>query len=93
VTTEPRHPPNALVREAASLLHLLGGTGSKHLVIVGGLAPPLLVPEAADRHVGSADVDLCLSVAITRGATRKYYESIQAVIERYYCPESLIRAQ
>lgn len=86
MTTEPKHPPDALVREAASFLHLLGGTGSKHLVIVGGMAPPLLVPEAADQHVGSADIDLCLSVAITQGATREYYESIQALIECYYEP-------
>lgn len=46
MATETRHPPDALTREAASLFHLLGGMGSKHLVIVGGLVPPLLVPGA-----------------------------------------------
>jgi hypothetical protein len=70
MTEEPRHVPNVLVREAASLFHLLGGMSAKHLVIVGGMVPPLLVPHASAPHVGSTDIDLCLSVAITEGATR-----------------------
>jgi hypothetical protein len=43
------------------------------------MVPPLLVPEAAHLHIGSADVDLCLSVAITDGATREYNRSGQAM--------------
>jgi len=72
VTDEIKQPPSALIGEAASLFYLIGGMAAKHLVIVGGLVPPLLVPEAADTHIGSADIDLCLSLAITKGATREY---------------------
>ncbi len=79
-----KHPPNALISEAASLFYLLGGMAAKHLVIVGGLAPPLLVPEAADAHIGSADIDLCLSLAITKGATREYYRSIEKLLEPHF---------
>ena len=86
VTTEERHEPTILVEEAASLFHLLGGMSAKHLIIIGGLVPPLLLPDAPETHVGSADIDLCLSVAITRGATRDYYESIQEKIEPYFEP-------
>jgi hypothetical protein len=50
------------------------------------LVPPLLVPEAARPHVGSADVDLCLSVAITAGGTRHYYKSIEEAISPYFEP-------
>jgi hypothetical protein len=87
VTDETKHPPSALIGEAASLFYLLGGMAAKHLVIVGGLVPPLLVPEAADAHIGSADIDLCLSLAITKGATREYYQSIEEVLEPYFEPE------
>jgi len=84
VTDEINHPPSALIEEAASLFYLLGGMAAKHLVIVGGLVPPLLVPEAADAHIGSADIDLCLSLAITRGATREYYKSIEETLEPHF---------
>jgi hypothetical protein len=84
LTDETKHPPSALIGEAASLFYLLGGMAAKHLVIVGGLVPPLLVPEAADAHIGSADIDLCLSLAITKGATREYYQSIEEVLEPYF---------
>lgn len=82
--TDIRHEPSALVREAASLFHLLGGLAPKHLVVVGGLVPPLLVPDAADAHLGSADIDFCLSVAITQGETRQYFKSLQELIEPYF---------
>jgi hypothetical protein len=87
VTDEIKHPPSALIGEAASLFYLLGGMAAKHLVIVGGLVPPLLVPEADDAHIGSADIDLCLSLTITGGATREYYRSIEEILERYFEPE------
>lgn len=80
----PRHASDTLIREAASLLFLLGGMTPKHLVVVGGLVPPLLVPDAGDPHVGSADIDLSLSVAITTGATREYYRSIEKIIDPYF---------
>jgi hypothetical protein len=45
---------------------------------------PLLVPEAADAHIGSADIDLCLSLAITSGTTREYYRSIEEALVPYF---------
>jgi hypothetical protein len=83
---EQKHPPETLITEAASLLHLLGGMTPKHLVIVGGLVPPLLVPESPDPHAGSADIDLSLSVAITQGGTGEYYKSIEKIIDQYFEP-------
>jgi hypothetical protein len=53
VTDEIKHPPSALIGEAASLFYLLGGMAAKHLVIVGGLVPPLLVPEATGQNCPS----------------------------------------
>jgi hypothetical protein len=84
---EVRYPPNPLIIEAASLFYLVGGVAAKHFVIVGGLVPPLLVPDAAETHIGSADIDFCLSLAITEGKTRQYYKSIQEKIEPYFEPE------
>lgn len=84
MTDETNHPPSALIGEAASLFFLLGGMAAKHLVIVGGLVPPLLLPEAADTHIGSADIDLCLSLAITAGTTREYYRSIEETLKPHF---------
>lgn len=84
MTDETRHAPSALLTEAASLFYLLGGAGSTHLVIVGGMVPPLLVPDAAEAHIGSSDIDVCLSVAFTEGNTRQYYKSIQEQIAPYF---------
>jgi hypothetical protein len=84
--SKPQHSPDTLIREAASLLYLLGGMTPKHLVVVGGLVPPLLVPDPPDPHIGSADIDLSLSVAITEGATREYYQSIEKTIDPYFEP-------
>lgn len=81
-----RQPPDVMQQELASLVHLLGGMAPKHLVAVGGLVPPLLVPEAPNPHRGSADIDLSLSMAITRGETSDYYRSLEAAIEPYFEP-------
>lgn len=52
MTNEPVHPPEPMLAEVASLFHLLGGIAPKHLVVVGGLVPPLLVPASATSHIG-----------------------------------------
>jgi hypothetical protein len=83
-----RRPPSELMREAASLLHLMGGMGSRHLVLIGGMVPPLLAPNAAVAHLGSADIDFCISVAMTEGTTRQYAESLQELIAPYFEPAS-----
>ena len=83
---EPRQAPEVMRIELASLVHLLGGMAPKHLVAIGGLVPPLLVPEAPNPHRGSADIDLSLSMAITKGETSEYYRSLEAAIEPYFEP-------
>jgi hypothetical protein len=82
--TDQVHEPSKMLDEAASLIQLMGGIAPRHLVIVGGLVPPLLCPRAAEPHLGSADVDLCLSVAITKGQTSEYYRSVEQCIEPYF---------
>lgn len=82
----PAHSPSTLLTEAASFFYLVGGAGSAHLVIVGGMVPPLLVPERAALHLGSSDLDLCMSVAFTEGHTRQYYKSLQERIAPYFRP-------
>lgn len=84
--TDEVHGASTLIDEVASLFHLLEGITPKHLVVVGGLVPPLLVPAPAEPHLGSADVDLCLSVAITKGDTSDYYRSLEKHIEPYFEP-------
>lgn len=81
-----RLDPGAAVREAASLIRLLGGVGSTHLTVVGGLGPALLVPGAASSHLGTRDLDLCMSVALADGQTRDYYRSVQEIIAPYFVP-------
>lgn len=81
-----RQPPDVMQGELASFVHLLGGMAPKHLVAVGGLVPPLLVPESPNPHRGSADIDLSLSMAITKGETSEYYRSLEAAIEPYFEP-------
>ena len=86
MTRDERHPVDPMVEEAASLLYLLGGMGAKHLVLIGGLVPPLLVKEPREAHIGTSDLDICLSVAISQGATAEYYASIEELIDPYFEP-------
>ena len=83
---EQRHPPDKMIGEVASLFHLLGGIAPKHLVVVGGLVPPLLAPRPPIPHLGSADIDLSLSVAITKGETSEYYRSLEEAIDPFFEP-------
>lgn len=46
-----------------------------HVVVVGGLVPSLLVPNpeaGVERHIGTQDLDLCLSVALVEGHVGNY---------------------
>jgi hypothetical protein len=83
---EERQTPEVMQVELASLVHLIGGMAPKHLVAVGGLVPPLLVPEASKPHRGSADIDLSMSMAITKGETSEYYRSLEKSIEPFFEP-------
>ncbi len=42
------------------LIHILGAF-QNDMVIIGGSVPPLLFPDAADRYVGTLDVDIALN--------------------------------
>jgi hypothetical protein len=71
-----------LVAEAADLIRALGFTAA-HLVLIGGLVPGLLVPvldPGIEPHIGTADLDLCLSVALVEGDTETY-ERMEAVLK------------
>ncbi|KGM13993.1 nucleotidyl transferase AbiEii/AbiGii toxin family protein [Cellulomonas bogoriensis] len=72
-----------LVAEAADLIRALGFTAA-HVVLIGGLVPSLLVPvldPGIEPHVGTADLDLCLSIALVEGQTETY-ERMEAVLKR-----------
>jgi len=65
---------------AADVLRSFGSAfGGQHLAIVGGAVPSLLVatpPTGIDPHVGTADLDLHLSLHLLDGETAAYYDSI-----------------
>jgi hypothetical protein len=71
-----------LVSEAAAIIRALGFSAA-HVVLIGGLVPGLLVPvldPGIEPHVGTADIDLCLSVALVEGDTETY-ERLEAVLK------------
>jgi hypothetical protein len=65
---------------AADVIRSFGSAfGGRHLAIVGGVVPSLLAPEALrgiDAHVGTADLDLHLSLHLLDGETADYYRAI-----------------
>lgn len=86
MVTLPRQDHNEMMVEVASLFHLLEGMAPRHLNLIGGLVPPLLVPGPAPHHRGSGDIDLTLSVAITAGGTADYYKSLEELLSPYFEP-------
>jgi len=72
-----------LVAEAADLMRAIGFTAA-HVVLIGGLVPSLLVPvldPGIEPHIGTADLDLCLSVALVEGDTETY-ERMETVLRQ-----------
>ena len=69
-----------LLAIAADVLRSFGSAfGGRHLAIVGGAVPGLLVaapPRGMDPHVGTADLDLHLSLHLLDGETADYYQAI-----------------
>lgn len=60
--------------EAVRVMRAFGFAGA-HVVIIGGLVPSLLVPrpeDGLDPHVGTRDLDLCLTVALVEGNVGEY---------------------
>jgi len=81
-TSEDYSDPMAerLLGMAADVLRSFGSAfGGRHLAIVGGAVPSLLaesVPTGMQKHVGTADLDLHLSLHLLDGETAEYYDSI-----------------
>jgi hypothetical protein len=71
---------NRLLGIAADVLRSFGSAfGGRHLAIVGGAVPALLVPEVPPGiapHAGTADLDLHLSLHLLDGETADYYQAI-----------------
>lgn len=69
-----------LLGAAADVLRSFGSAfGGRHLAIVGGAVPSLLVdqiPAGIERHVGTADLDLHLGLHLMDGETADYYAAI-----------------
>jgi hypothetical protein len=68
---------SALLSEAGRLIRGVGFSGI-HLTFIGGLVPSLLIPEldpGIEPHIGSADIDLCLSIALATGRVSAYHAS------------------
>jgi Nucleotidyl transferase AbiEii toxin, Type IV TA system len=65
---------------AADVLRSFGSAfGGRHLAIIGGAAPSLLVndvPFGMESHVGTADLDFHLSLHLLDGETADYYQAI-----------------
>jgi hypothetical protein len=60
--------------EAARIIRAFGFAGA-HVIIIGGLVPSLLVPDVEvglEPHIGTTDLDLCLSVALVEGNVGAY---------------------
>jgi len=71
-----------ILAQAAEIVRATG-YAAKHLVLIGGLVPSLLVPvldPGIEPHIGTADVDLCLSLALIEGDTGTY-ERIENVLK------------
>jgi hypothetical protein len=69
-----------LLGTAADVLRSFGSAfGGRHLAIVGGAVPSLLVggvPRRMRPHVGTADLDFHLSLHLLDGETADYYQAI-----------------
>lgn len=65
---------------AADVLRSFGSAfGGRHLAIVGGAVPSLLVPEPPEdigHHAGTNDLDLLISLHLLDGETADYYRAI-----------------
>jgi len=63
-----------ILGEAAHLLRHLG-FAARHAILIGGLVPGLLVVDPGpgrQAHIGTTDVDICLSLALIEGDTAEY---------------------
>lgn len=74
----------ALIIDHAAEVLRAAGFSQEHMVIIGGLVPSLIVPqpsEVSERHIGTTDLDLCLSLALVEGDTAEY-ERLENALKR-----------
>ena len=75
ITDYNRDDLERILGEAAQVLRIIGFAGDG-LTIIGGLVPTLLVPVIdpayGQPHVGTRDVDLCLSIALIEDGAQGY---------------------
>jgi hypothetical protein len=80
---------SAVLDQAAGLLKSIG-LAAHHVILIGGSVPGLLVPEldpGIEPHVGTTDLDFCLSVAITEGETAEYERIEQGLKQAGFEPQ------
>jgi hypothetical protein len=78
-----------VVDEAAGLLKSIG-FAAHHVILIGGIVPGLLVPvldPEIEPHVGTTDLDFCLSVALVEGDTAEYERIEQGLKQAGFVPE------
>ncbi|MFZ5438942.1 MAG: hypothetical protein ACOZQL_02980 [Myxococcota bacterium] len=71
-----------ILAQAVDVIRALSFAGG-HLTIIGGLVPALLVPvvePGLETHVGTLDLDMCMSVALLSGDVGQY-ENLQKALE------------
>ena len=80
---------NIVLGQAAHILKAIG-FAAKHVVLIGGTVPGLLVPEldpGIEPHIGTTDLDFCLSMAIVEGETAEYERIENALKQAGFEPE------
>lgn len=86
MVTKADYDPSLLpviLGQASDVIRALSFAGAQ-LTIIGGLVPPLLVPvlePAIEPHIGTSDLDLCMSVALLEGDVG-HYENLQKELEK-----------
>jgi hypothetical protein len=64
-----------ILGETAHVLRIIGFAGDG-LTIIGGLVPslpvPVIDPAFGQPHVGTRDIDLCLSIALTENGAQEW---------------------
>ena len=82
---EPRHEGDYTDRQVGAARRVLVDVGQvlasfgDAIVVVGGWVPDLLLPAAAQKHIGSIDVDLALDAA--RLADGRYAEILKLLLD------------
>ena len=80
---------SAVLDQAAGLLKSIG-MAAHHVILIGGSVPGLLVPElypGIEPHLGTTDLDFCLSIAITEGETAEYERIEQGLKQAGFEPQ------